>query len=148
MTIRELLFKLAGRGTYPTKEMPTIVEGEIWGPVRYESMNGPEKIMEGQDVTRFHNAEPITIDGKLYQLSIIQKKSPRGYLITDPYCVYRWKQTKLQEQDERGGWIPGTEKGIYYRSPVSWRHDIAGTMIDGKLCHWIMSMGHLGTHFD
>lgn len=60
-------------------------------------------------------------------------------MITWPFCVHVWFFWKKQEQDEQGNWKPGTEQGIYARTP-GWRWDIDLGM------KW--TWGYLGGHWD
>lgn len=141
--------------SYPSQKYLTIISGEIWGPIRYEALDGSEYFDEKNIACRFHNFTTFEKDGKMWEISIIQKKSPKGWLNTSPFGYYWWNQSKLQEQkivDEGNGpflkWITGTERGLYFRCPFTWRRDIAGTMIDGQLRNWVHSGGHLGRRFD
>lgn len=77
---------------------PTAVLSLITGPVRTEIKNGR------------------TI------LTHLQKYSHFGFMLTWPFCFHFWIFWKLQDWDISGGWIPGTEKGIYFRTP-GWRWD-------------------------
>jgi hypothetical protein len=78
----------------------------------------------------------------------LQKYSPAGIYITYPFCFHAWvfwrKQTFLNGEPNGGyehwyGWVPGTEQGIYFRTP-GFRYD---TDLGMK---W--TWGYLGTHWD
>ena len=71
-------------------------------------------------------------------LTHLQKYSHFGFMITWPFCFHFWLFWKLQEWGE-GGWIPGTEQGIYFRTP-GWRWDIEL----GMKGTW----GYFGGHWD
>jgi len=87
--------------------------------------------------------KPFEHEGKTYAVSHLQKKSKSFSLYFSPFIYHFGSFWKLQEQDEFGDWIPGTERGIYGRTP-GWRWDVAGT--NGQ--HWIFSKGYLGGHLD
>lgn len=130
---------------YPEELYPTVVEGVIYGPVRCESLDGSEMYLTTPDeVTVFKNFKPFMKDGKMWAVTHLQKKSRKGWLKMSPQSYHRWWFWKLQEQDEQGNWKPGTERGIYFRKPFSWRWDVAST--NGK--HWIWTFGFLGGHWD
>lgn len=138
------------RPSYPTQLYPTVLEGEIWGPVRCESLDGSEMYLyedhDQQTSVRFINFKPFEKDGKTWGVSNIQKKSKSGWIKTDPKCYYSWEMSKLQDTytDKNGAVIsvPGTEKGWYFRQPLSWRRQI------NPLEPWVWSKGYLGRHFD
>ncbi len=56
----------------------------------------------------------------------LQKYSTCGFLFTWPFCFHVWFFWKKQQQkaDENGFliWQPGSEQGIYARTP-GWRYD-------------------------
>lgn len=144
---------------YPEVEYPTIVDGVVYGPVRCESLDGSEMYLETPDeVTVFKNFKPFEMNGKMWGVTHLQKKSPRGWLRTSPDCWHWWRFWKMQKQDSSGNWIPGTERGIYIRKPginlfgkqiiTSWRWDVKGTVLDGKLRHWIPTKGIIAGHWD
>lgn len=59
-------------------------------------------------------------------LTHIQKYSWAGFLLTWPFCFHAWLFWKKQEYTENPdlgwSWKPGTERGIYTRTP-GWRYD-------------------------
>ncbi len=71
-------------------------------------------------------------------LTHLQKYSRCGFMVTWPFCFHIWFLWRKQDIDF-GTWIPGTEQGIYFRTP-GWRWD------------WDLGMirtnGYLGTHWD
>lgn len=159
------------RPAYPTAVGPVILEGRIQGQeVRCESGDGSElfltvdmlqsviesdgsplasgKIHFGDCNIDLHNFCPFEYKGKIWGVTHLQKQSKSGFLKTFPDCYHQWTWWKLQQQDSNGNWIPDSERGIYYRKPLSWRWDVAGTLIDGKLEHWIWTKGYLGGHWD
>lgn len=138
---------------YPDNNLlPTILEGEIYGPIRCESMDGSEMyLQEDHDQTtsvKFSYFQPFQQNGKMWFVTHIQKKSKHGWIRTNPRGFHYWSMSQLPQKDINGNWIPGSESGIYYREPFSWRIDVPGTMIDGVLRHWIYTKGFLGRHFD
>jgi hypothetical protein len=63
----------------------------------------------------------VEYDQNQVVISHLQKYSRCGFLITYPFCVHFWLFWRKQQQDINGGWIPGTEQGIYMRTP-GWRY--------------------------
>lgn len=47
----------------------------------------------------------------------LQKYSRCGFMMTWPFCFHIWFFWKKQEGDDVHGWVPGTEQGIYMRTP-------------------------------
>lgn len=144
----------------PTVEYPTIVEGVVEGQfLRLESLDGSERfinrpyveyredgalsILQGvfHDGTKWKlsHAGPFIFEGKTWGVSHLQKKSRYGWLKVSPDCYHRWYFWAGQEEG-----VPGTERGIYFRKPFSWRWDVAGT--NGQ--HWIWTRGYLGMRWD
>jgi hypothetical protein len=69
---------------------------------------------------------PIRIEysGSRVILTHLQKYSHFGFMVTWPFCFHFWIFWKLQEKDEIG-WLPGTEQGIYFRTPgYRWDADL------------------------
>lgn len=159
--------------TYPKVDYPTINEGFIQGElIRLESIEGPSELfisrathsqlfnsyygfLPEKNGTRLRIVKPFEFDGKTWGVTHLQKQSRYGYLIASPEAYHRWFFLIMQSRDQEGNWIPGTELGAYCRKGVGpiwdwdlWRWDVAGTMIDGELRHWITSTGFLGGHWD
>jgi hypothetical protein len=145
---------------YPTVDYPTVVSGRIVAPIiRYESLDSSvlEEAVPGGSI-ELKMARPFERGGKMWAVTHLQKYSTEGWLKMDPDCFHAWKFWKLQERrpDANGVtvWVPGTEQGIYFRKSrvllrlKCWRWDVAGTMIDGQLRHWISSGGYFGGHWD
>ncbi len=101
------------------KTYPNAVFSFITGPIRIE-----------------------TSEGRVI-LPHLQKYSHFGFMLTYPFCFHFWLFWKLQEST--GGpagseqWTPGTEKGIYFRTP-GWRWDIDLGMKSTR--------GYFGLHWD
>ena len=94
---------------------PKAVLSFITGPVRVES------------------SENRTI------LTHLQKYSHFGFMMTWPFCFHFWLFWNLQETTSKGGWLPGTEQGLYLRTPgYRWDADL------GMKWTW----GYLGGHWD
>lgn len=72
-------------------------------------------------------------------LTHLQKYSPFGLMLTWPFCFHFWLFWKKQQFDGGGNWLPGTEQGIYFRTP-GWRWDADLGMI------W--TWGYFGLHWD
>lgn len=136
MSIFELL-------SYPQVDYPTVVRGQIYGPIRCESLDGSELFLPNDGMVELRNFTPFKKDGRIYAVTHLQKRSKKGSLTMSPWIYHWWDFQKLQEQDIDGNWVPGTERGIYLRTP-GWRWDVAGTQ--GK--HWIRSGGFIGGHLD
>lgn len=149
--------------TYPTVDFPTIVSGLVYGPkLRVESTDGSELLLDGTYAppgiewhfidgmltAKLKDCGPFERNGKMWGVTHLQKYSPKGFLKVSPDCYHRWYFWRSQKKDLLGEWIPGTECGIYFRKPFSWRWDVAGTMIDGELRHWIWTKGYAGLHWD
>lgn len=77
---------------------PSVVLSLITGPVRAEYSN------------------------KRVILTHLQKYSHFGFMVTWPFCFHFWLFWRLQAGDDAAGWQPGTEQGIYFRTP-GWRWD-------------------------
>jgi len=134
---------------YPTVSYPTIIEGVVDGPMRCESLDGSEMYIGGDnEVHVLKNFGPFEKDGKTWAVTHLQKKSKKGWLKTSPDGYHCWNFWQLQKQDNNGNWISGTERGIYFRKPFSWRWDVAGTFLDGALRHFVWTKGFLGLHWD
>lgn len=154
---------------YPKIEYPTIVEGTIRSDrLRLECIDGEELEISKETINlypnflaenfpgitfdgeNFHlkNAGPFNYGSRTYGITHLQKYSTWGWLKVIPGCFHRWWFWGLQKKNSDGNWLPGTERGMYFRKPFSWRWDVAGTMIDGKLQHWIWTKGYLGGHWD
>ncbi len=89
---------------------PTAVLSFITGPVRTE----------------------LSPEGRVI-LTHLQKYSRFGFMLTWPFCFHFWIFWKLQDRrpyvitdkliaDVEMRWVPGTEQGIYFRTP-GWRWD-------------------------
>jgi len=74
-------------------------------------------------------------------LTHLQKYSHFGLMLTWPFCFHFWLFWKLQEQNYHNlnPWIPGTEQGIYFRTP-GYRYDCDL----GYKWTW----GYIGGHWD
>lgn len=96
------------------KWYPEAVLSFITGPVRVEYTDGCRAI-----------------------LPHLQKHSHFGFMVTWPFCFHFWLFWKLQEFDTN--WRPGTEQGIYFRTP--------GYRWDAELgMKW--TWGYIGLHWD
>lgn len=83
---------------------------------------------------------PIRIEQKDRRIILthIQKYSHFGFMMTWPFCFHFWLFWRLQDWVEFQ-WIPGSEQGIYFRTP-GWRWDIDLGM------KW--TWGYVGGHWD
>jgi hypothetical protein len=128
----------------PGVSYPTLIKGRISGPIRCESLDGSELWLPKQD--GILSIPPFERDGKTWCVSHIQKRATFFSLLYDPFIFHFGKYWHLQEQDERGNWKPGTERGIYWRTP-GWRWQIPDAHSD--LTPWIWSWGRApGGHLD
>ena len=125
--------------------MPTLEWGIIRGPIRMEALDGSEFYLPEEEGPLY--IPPVERGGKMFCVTHLQKKATYFSLRFSPF-IYHWGNFwKLQEQNEQGQWVGGTEKGIYIRSP-GWRFDFPGTVINGVREHWIFSKGFFGSHLD
>lgn len=77
-------------------------------------------------------------DGRII-LTHLQKYSRFGFMFTWPFCLHFWLFWKLQEVDKNGDFIPGTEQGIYFRTPGwRWDQDLGMIKTGGRIpgLHW------------
>lgn len=72
-------------------------------------------------------------------LTHLQKYSRAGIIITKPFGFHIWIMIKKQEGNDIIGWKPGTEIGLYARTP-GYRWDADLGMIKTK--------GYIGLHWD
>jgi len=101
------------------KTYPSAVLSLITGPIRTDLANFDDS---GRKV-----------------LTHLQKFSHFGFMMTWPFCFHFWLFWKLQEKDSSGTWIPGSESGIYFRTPgYRWDADL------GMKWTW----GYVGGHWD
>lgn len=98
------------------KIYPKAVLSFITGPVRTEIADN------GQEI-----------------LTHLQKYSHFWIMVTWPFCFHFGLMWKLQEMDWHNGWVPGSEQGIYFRTP--------GFRWDAELgMKW--TNGYFGMHLD
>jgi len=94
---------------------PSAVFSFITGPIRFE-------VSQDQNI-----------------LTHLQKYSRFGFMFTWPFCFHFWLFWKLQDGSDIDGWQPGTEQGIYCRTPgYRWDAEL------GMKKTW----GYLGLHWD
>lgn len=145
---------------YPTELYPTILEGFIEGEtIRFESLEGPEIFLDLNGLYKqqlikqaliwnggfqLQNLKPFVYseNGKTYAVTHLQKQSQRGYLKVSPDCYHRWWWLRKQQKDAQGNWLPGTERGLYFRKPFSWRWQ------NDKSKPWEWTKGFLGLRWD
>lgn len=147
---------------YPKTDYPTIKRGVVHAKrLRLESLDGSEMYLDGgkdsmpdgvlwRDVGKFllDEVRPFEKFGQTWGVSHMQKYSTYGWLFAEPNAYHHWLFWRPQQKDANGGWLPGSERGLYFRRPFSWRWDVAGTKIDGELKHWIYSGGIISGHWD
>lgn len=131
---------------FPETDYPTLVEGRIEGQIRCEALDGSDLYLPEQTGI-IRDLKPFEKDGKTYAITHLQKKSKKGFLIMEPFIIHTYYWWHLQEftQNPDGGWSwkPGTERGVYARTP-GWRFDT-----DKKLVRpWVFSKGYAGGHWD
>lgn len=83
---------------------------------------------------------PIRVEksGDRTILTHLQKYSHFGFMLTWPFCFHFWLMWRLQKGTE-GNWEPGTEQGIYFRTPgYRWDADLGMKF----------TRGYLGSHLD
>ena len=71
-------------------------------------------------------------------LTHLQKRSPFGFMVTWPFCFHFWLMWR-EQLCTLDGWRPGTEQGLYFRTP-GWRWDYELGM------KW--TWGYIGLHWD
>ncbi len=125
----------------PTVLMPTLVKGYCEGPIRCESLDGSEMWLDPKPGIII--LPPFQSGGKTWCVSHIQKKSHSFTLEFSPFSYHWGRFWHLQEQDQQGTWLPGTEKGIYWRTP-GWRWDSDPAL----KAPWVFSKGYAGSHLD
>jgi len=81
----------------------------------------------------------IEIDHEQNIVTHLQKYSQFGFLMTLPFCFHFWFFWRLQQGSDIDGWKPGTEQGIYFRTP-GYRWD---TELGMKT-----TRGYFGLHWD
>lgn len=120
--------------------LPTVRLGYIEGPIRWEGPNYYE-FYESRPSGWLINEKPRTVGHAPVVITHLQKESRFGFLIFSPFIFHFWVTFKFQETDILGGYIPGSEKVFYFRTP-GWRFDFA----DWK---YIFSKGFLSPiHWD
>lgn len=128
----------------PTVLYPTLVCGYINGPIRCQSIDGSELWLP--PATGRLAIAPFDRDGKTWCVSHLQKRATFFSLKYDPFIFHWGRFWHLQEQDAEGLWKPGTEQGIYWRTP-GWRWQKPDALSEGT--PWIFSWGRVpGTHLD
>ena len=120
---------------------PTLIRGIIDGPIRCESLDGSELWLPPKE--GILKIPPFSQNGKTWSVTHLQKKASYFSLLFSPF-IYHWGRFwHLQEQDAQGNWFPGTERGLYWRTP-GWRWDS-----DPNLgSPWVFSKGYVGGHLD
>lgn len=128
----------------PTVLYPTLIRGIIKGPIRCESIDGTVIwLTERPGILRI---EPFELYGKMFCVSHLQKKATYFSLLYSPFIFHWGKFWKLQDKDQDGNDIPGSEQGIYWRTP-GWRWQVPDLVSMGT--PWILSGGRVpGTHLD
>ena len=67
----------------------------------------------------------VETSGKRTILTHLQKYSRFGFMLTWPFCFHFWLFWDLQIGSDELGWRPGTEQGIYCRTPgYRWDADL------------------------
>ncbi len=97
--------------------IPKFVISFIWGPIRTE-------------------IDPVS---KVEVLTHLQKLSRFGFIFHWPFGLHIWFFWKKQQIKADGSWIPGSEQGVYMRSPgYRWDYDLG----------MIRTNGYIGGHWD
>jgi hypothetical protein len=128
----------------PTVQYPTLVSGRIDGPIRCQSLDGSELWLAARAGKL--TIPPFEQDGKTWCVSHLQKKATFFSLRYDPFIFHWGKFWTPQKQTAEGLWLPGSEQGIYWRTP-GWRWQMPDAKSEGT--PWIWSWGRApGTHLD
>ena len=87
-------------------------------PNRITYQHGGEEMIYPSAVLSFITG-PIRVEksGSRTILTHIQKYSHFGFMVTWPWCLHFWIFWRLQKGNDNQGWEPGTEQGIYMRTP-------------------------------
>lgn len=133
---------------------PTVVKGIIHATeMRCESIDGSEIWIKAPPggIFTLKNFKPfVHTDGKTYFPSHLQKRATYFSLLYSPFIFHWGRFWHLQETHTDGAglttWLPGTERGIYWRTPgIRWQVPDARS----NLKPWIWSNGRfLGGHLD
>lgn len=118
----------------PITTVPTVVVGYVKGTMRLETRSGLIALRNG---SRWLIWERPTLMG--YAVTHLQKYSKFGFLLTWPFCFHVYYQSKMQEGSDTDGWVPGSEKVFYARTP-GYRKDTDTGM------KW--TWGYIGLHWD
>lgn len=98
------------------RKYPIVLFGFLTYPIRFETLGGGDYWFDSGLAAFFLFLQPFhSTNGKIYQVTHIQKKSRFGFLLYWPLCFHIWFTFKFQEQNEQGDWLPGTEKVLYWR---------------------------------
>jgi hypothetical protein len=120
------------------RKLSTCLFGFIDGPLRLETLGGADIYVENPSQLILF-IPPILIGKQRFVSTHLQKRSRFGVLLTWPFGFHVWFMWKLQDQDENGGAVPGSEEGPYARTP-GWRWDCDLGM------KW--TWGFIGLHWD
>lgn len=130
---------------FPTVKYPSVVEGYVKGPLRLESLQGPEIYLTDQTEWNLKDFGPIIKNGIPYSVSHIQYKSHYGWLKMEPDSYHFWWMPRLQTLGK-----PGSEQGIYIRKSrklfqtYCWRWDKDPSLT----VPWVWSQGYFGGNLD
>jgi hypothetical protein len=118
----------------PLNTVPTVVFGYVAGPlVRLEDKSG--RIGFWNYIHWLVWRRPVLG----FAVTHLQKYSKFGFLLTWPFCFHIYYQFKKQAGNDAAGWIPGSERVFYARTP-GYRKDTDYGM------KW--TWGYIGGHWD
>ncbi len=118
----------------PIDTVPTTILGFVQGTMRVENMLGvATSWLRTSNWVFWHKPEYG------YAVTHLQKYSKFGFLLTWPFCFHIYWEFKKQTGNDIDGWVPGSEKVFYARTP-GYRMDIDYGM------KW--TWGYIGLHWD
>lgn len=111
--------------------LPIAAIGIVKSPLRVERCGGVDAYSEDVGVKFLFRTQPqqLFLDEAKYAVTHLQKKSKFGALLMSHekwwhLCFHVWYTFKFQQTDDKGEWIPGSEKVLYWR--IGWSRWDAG----------------------
>jgi len=103
-------------------KLPIVIFAWQTGEIRWESLKGNNRYSD-PSLKPLILREPIYEGGETWLYTHLQKRSRMGIYLSWPICFHFWLMWRKQKTDSNGNWLPGTEQGIYTRTP-GYRWDI------------------------
>jgi len=131
------------------RKYPTALIGFVGGPLRLETCGGGDLIDSASPFKiLFHQKPIVTVSGKTYAVTHLQKQSRCGFLLAShekwwQLCFHLWFTFRYQQTKVGDGGavitIPGSEKVFYWR--VGWSRWDAGD------CKYVVEKIGFGTWY-